>query len=96
MSIYLNDKPYKGWSNKGKNCFIKTTNKSIFNKRYSIGMSINIKGQIDFTITEKALKSNKFNKFMKKIIKNNNIIFLDNATIHKNYKIKNYKIKNKK
>jgi transposase len=40
MSIYLNDKPYKGWSIKGKECFIKTKNKSIFNKRYSVGMSI--------------------------------------------------------
>ena len=95
MSIYLNDKPYKGWSIKGKICFIKTKNKSIFNKRYSIGMSINIKGKIDFTITEKALKSIKFNKFIKKIIKNDNIIFLDNATIHKNYQFKNEIIKNK-
>jgi len=95
MSIYLNDKPYKGWSIKGKICFIKTKNKSIFNKRYSIGMSINIKGQIDFTIIEKALKSNKFNKFMKKIIKNDNIIFLDNATIHKNHQFRDDILKNK-
>jgi len=89
MSIYLNDKPYKGWSIKGKECFIKTKNKTIFNKRFSIGMSISIKGNIDFTITEKALKSNKFNTFMKKIIKNDKILFLDNASIHKNYQFKN-------
>ena len=95
MSIYLNDKPYKGWNIKGKICFIKTKNKSIFNKRYSIGMSINIKGQIAFTIIEKALKSNKFNKFMKKIIKNDNIIFLDNATIHKNHQFRDDILKNK-
>ena len=31
MSIYLNDKPYRGWSIKGKECFIKTKNKTIFN-----------------------------------------------------------------
>ncbi len=30
MSVYLNSKPYKGWSLKGKQCIIKT----IFNKRY--------------------------------------------------------------
>ena len=52
-------------------------------------MSISIKGNIDFTITEKALKSNKFNTFMKKIIKNDKILFLDNASIHKNYQFKN-------
>jgi transposase len=33
----------------------------------------------------------KFNKFIKKINKKNNkIIFLDNASIHKNYEFKNY------
>ena len=53
MSIYLNSKPYKGWSLKGKECFIKTKNKTIFNKRYSIGMSIDINSNIDFTISEK-------------------------------------------
>jgi len=84
MSIYLNQKPYKGWSKRGTNCFIKTKNKTIFNKRYSIGMSIDIKGKIDFTIVEGALKSNKFNKFMKKIMTSSNYIFMDNASIHKN------------
>jgi len=84
MSIYLNSKPYKGWSLKGKECFIETKNKTIFNKRFSIGMSININSDIDFTITEKALNGVKFNTFMKKINKNNNAIFLDNASIHKN------------
>lgn len=63
VSIYLNAKPYKGWSIKGNDCIIKIKNKSIFNKRYTIGMCIDIKGFIDFTITEKALKSIKFNKF---------------------------------
>lgn len=89
MSIYLNSKPYKGWSLKGKECFIKTKNKTIFNKRFSIGMSINIDSDIDFTLTDKALNGNKFNTFMKKINKNNNAIFLDNASIHKNKQFKN-------
>ena len=90
MSIYLNQKPYKGWSKKGSNCFIKTKNKTIFNKRYSIGMSIDIKGKIDFTIVEGSLKSNKFNKFMKKIMTSSNYIFMDNASIHKNILFKQF------
>jgi transposase len=94
MSIYLNQKPYKGWSKKGNNCFIKTNNKTIFNKRYSIGMSISINGKIDFTIVEGALKSYKFNKFMKKIMTCKNIIFMDNASIHKNSLFKNFIINN--
>ena len=95
MSIYLNSKPYKGWSFKGKECIIKTKNKTIFNKRYSLGMSIDINANIDFTVKEKALNSFKFNKFIKKINKNNNkIIFMDNATIHKNFMFKNDITKN--
>ena len=57
-------------------------------------MSINIKGKIDFTITEKALKSNKFYTFMKKINKNNYYVFMDNASIHTNNFFKNNAIKN--
>ncbi len=95
MSIYLNSLPYKGWSIKGNYCFVKTKNKTIFNKRYSLGMSIDINSNIDFTIKEKALKSNHFNKFIYKINKKNNkIIFLDNASIHKNFTFKNDIIKN--
>jgi len=53
MSIYLHSKPYKGWSKKGKACFIKTKIKSIFKKLYTLGMCINYEGIINFTITEK-------------------------------------------
>jgi transposase len=90
MSIYLNQKPFKGWSKKGNNCYITTNNKTIFNKRYSIGMSISIKGKINFTITEGSLKSINFNKFMKKIMNKNNYIFMDNASIHKNAPFKKF------
>jgi len=69
MSIYLNSVPYKGWSPKEKDCFIKTKNKTIYNKRYSLGMSIDTNSNIDFTIKEKALNGNNFNSFMKKIHK---------------------------
>lgn len=90
MSIYLNSVPYKGWSTIGKNCFIKTKNKTIFNKRYSLGMSIDTNSNIDFTIKEKALSGKDFNKFIKKINKKNNkVIFIDNASIHKNFYFKN-------
>ena len=96
MSICLNSKPYKGWSLKGKECIVKTKNRTIFNKRFSLGMSIDINSNIDFTIKEKALDSLKFNKFIKKInINNDKIIFLDNASIHKNLLFKNDIIKNK-
>jgi len=96
MSIYLNSKPYKGWSLIGTKCIIKTKNKTIMNKRFSLGMSIDINSNIDFTIKEKALDSLKFNKFIKKInSKNNKTVFLDNASIHKNLLFKNDIIKNK-
>jgi transposase len=91
MSIYLNSKPYKGWAIKGKPCIIKTKNKTIISKRYTLGVSIDYNSNIDFTVKEKSLDSSKFNKFIKKINKKNNkIIFLDNASIHKNYEFKNY------
>lgn len=96
MSICLNSKPYKGWSLIGTKCVIKTKNKTIKNKRFSLGMSIDINSNIDFTIKEKALDSSKFNKFIKKInINNDKIIFLDNASIHKNHLFKTDIIKNK-
>lgn len=96
MSIYLYSKPYKGWSIKGKPCLIKTKNKTIFSKRFSLGMSIDYNSNIDFTIKENSLDSFKFNKFIRKINKKNDkIIFLDNASIHKNFSfnndVKNYK-----
>jgi len=47
MSIYLNQKPYKGWSKKGNNCFIKTNNKTIFNKRYFIFSNFNYTNRKD-------------------------------------------------
>ena len=89
MSIYLNSKPYKGWSIKGNDCFIKTKNKTI-------GMSVDINSNIDFTIKEKTLDGYTFNKFIKKINKKSDkIIFLDNASIHKNKQFNSDIIKNK-
>jgi len=90
MAIYLNAKPYRGWSKKGTNCIIQTKNKSITNKRYTIGMGINKKGYIDFTFVLGPLNGDKFNTFMKKLNKNNNTIFMDNASIHKNKNFNKY------
>lgn len=90
MAIYLNDKPYRGWSKKGTDCIINTKNKSIFNKRYTVGMAINKHGYIDFTCVAGALNGNKFNTFMNKINKNGNIVFMDNASIHKNIQFQKY------
>ena len=67
MSICLHSKPNIGWSKKGKMCYLTTKIKTIFKKRFTLGMSINFEGNINFTITEKALNSIKFNTFMKKI-----------------------------
>lgn len=98
MSVYLNSKPYRGWSEKGTNCVIKTKNKTIFNKRYTVGMGINSNAEIDFTIVEGALNGDKFNHFIKKLNRhpNKNItIFMDNASIHKNKNFKNYILESK-
>jgi transposase len=53
-------------------------------------MSISIDGKIDFTIIQGALKSSKFNNFMKKIMTPTNYIFMDNVSIHKNTIFKNF------
>ena len=72
MSIYLNQKPYKGWSNKGECCYIKTKDKKIFNKRYYVGMGISINGKIDFTIVEDIDNLSLNPNISWKIIENNN------------------------
>ena len=58
MAIYLNDNPSHGWSIKGKDCIIETK-KSLNKKSYIIGMNINIKSDINITLTEDSLKQDK-------------------------------------
>lgn len=80
ISVYLNQKPTHGWSEKGKDCVIKTQTKSIRNKRYSVCMAVSNKKIIDYTIVEGALKTIKFNGFLDKITtntKNKYTLFMD-------------------
>lgn len=55
MSIHLNSKSYKGWVQKVKNVLLKLKIKLFINKRFSLGVSIVINSNIDFTIKEKHL-----------------------------------------
>lgn len=64
MSIYLNSKPYEDWSIKSKPCIVKTKNKTIISKRYTLAVFIDYNSNIDFTIKEKSLDSNKKNKII--------------------------------
>jgi transposase len=86
MSIYINDVPNYGWSKKGKKCIIINKNNSVIPKRITLGMCITMNKNIDFTLTEGSLKSNKFINFMNKVKINTNnklTFFLDNASIHR-------------
>mgnify|MGYP000980155621 CR=1 FL=1 len=87
MAVYLGDIPPKGWSEKGKKCFIHTKNKALKGKRFSLLMASSNKQIISFKVIEKGFKTNDFNDFFsfnieKKLLNNKNIL-LDNATIHK-------------
>ena len=93
MSIYINDVPYYGWSKKGKKCIIINKNNSVIPKRITLGMCITMNKNIDFTLTEGSLKSNKFINFMNKVKINTNnklTFFLDNASIHRSKIFKKY------
>jgi transposase len=86
MAIYINDVPYKGWSKRGKKCIIINTNNTVIPKRITLGMCITRDKNIDFTLTEGSLKSNKFINFINKVktnTKNKLTFFLDNASIHR-------------
>ena len=97
MAIYLNDKPSNGWSEKGKDCIIKSK-KQLIKTRFSISMTIDIDANINFTLKKGSMKQDDFigllTKLNKKYLKNK-IIFLDNARIHKSKKAINYLEKNK-
>lgn len=77
----------KGWCLKGIETEINNKNKKINNKRYSVLMASTNKKIINYTIVEKGIKTENFNKFMLKLNimdkKNKNVYFLDNARVHK-------------
>ena len=62
-------------------------NKKINNKRYCVLMDLSNKKIINYTIVEKGIKTDNFNKFILKLNKmdkeNKNVYFLDNARVHK-------------
>lgn len=89
MAIYLNDTPTYGWSIKGKDCIIENK-KTLIKKRFTIGMAIDKKANIDFTLIEGSLKQDKLNKNKLK----SQTFFMDNASIHKSKKMKMYIEKN--
>lgn len=100
MAVYLNERPYYGWSPKGVECIVNTSTKNIINKRYTVCMAVSNKKVIDYSIVDKSLKTQGFNDFITNIVKKegkNKTLFVDNATIHKSKlvktTVKNNKIK---
>jgi transposase len=78
----------KGWSKKGEECIIDLKNIKGKEKyqRYSVLMATSNNKIINYTIVEKGIKSETFNKFMNKLNimdkKQKNIYFMDNASVH--------------
>jgi transposase len=77
----------------GKRCVIKTKSQEVF-KKYTGIFAISNKGVIAWKLYEKSgIDSNRLVKFLKKIITDeikNKVIILDNASSHRNDKIKTF------
>jgi len=77
----------------GKRCVIKTKSQEVF-KKYTAIFAISNKGVIAWKLYEKSgIDSNRLIKFLKKIITDetkNKVIILDNASSHRNDKIKTF------
>lgn len=77
----------KGWCLKGIETEVNNKNKKINNKRYSVLMASSNKKIINYTIVEKGIKTDNFNKIILKLNRmdkeNKNVYFLDNARVHK-------------
>lgn len=99
ISACTNENPKYGWSKKGYECIINKKDKSLYGTRYTIGMAINNKSIVDFTIVKGGLKTNDFIDFMQKIKDkdpdNKNTYFMDNASIHQSKIFRNFAINNK-
>jgi transposase len=97
MAVYIDEKSNNGWSKIGEKCIVKA--KKIKGKRYTLCMAMSNKKIIHYNLCEASMDSNKFNIFVTDLIKKINTekksLFLDNATIHKNKKLKEI-IKEKK
>ena len=64
--------PTYGWSEKGKKCIIINKNNLVIPKRITLSMCITMNKNIDFTLTDSSLKSNKFINFMNEVKINTN------------------------
>jgi len=87
------------YSNVGKRCVIKTQSQEVF-KKYTGIFAISIDGVIDMELYEKGgIDTEKLIIFLEKFITNkykNKVIILDNASSHRNEKIKQLINKNNK
>ena len=87
------------YSNVGKRCVIKTQSQEVF-KKYTGIFAISINGVIGIELYEKGgIDSEKLTAFLEKFIINkykNKVIILDNASSHRNEKIKQLINKNNK
>jgi len=95
--FYLNTCSNKGWSEKGTKCTIKTTF-NISNK-YSVVMGISKNKINSYKLIKGSCNASKFNNFIKDdLIPNmeNNVLFMDNYSIHKTKQLKEILIENDK
>ena len=78
---------------------VNNKNKKINNKRYCVLMDLSNKKIINYTIVEKGIKTDDFNKFILKLNKmdkeNKNVYFLDIARVHKTKSFNKIKEENK-
>ena len=99
ISACTNENPKYGWSKKGSECIINKKDKSLYGTRYTIGMAVNNKSIVDFTIVKSGLKTDNFINFMQKMKDkdpyNKNTYFMDNASIHQSKIFKKFAINNK-
>jgi len=87
--FYLNTCSNKGWSEKGTKCTIKTT----FNRsnKYSVVMGISKNKINSYKLIKGSYNALKFNNFIKdNLIPNmeNDVLFMDNYSIHKTTQLK--------
>jgi transposase len=89
-----NKNPTKGWSKSGDKCIIEE-NKTLYSKRFTIGLMITPEKALHFKIVENGMKTEDFMDIVKEYNKESNInndktLFLDNASIHKTKTFINY------
>ena len=94
MCVVNNENPTKGWSKSGDKCIIEE-NKTLYSKRFTVGLMITPEKALHFKIVENGMKTEDFMDIVKEYNKESNInndktLFLDNASIHKTKTFINY------